>query len=52
MWGVWLADCNQKSFGLKGAADRLLGFSMPTFKDLTEGRNFEDIDPDEVVIGT
>lgn len=50
LFAVWLTDCNKKSFGLKAAADRLLGFSMPTYQNTTEGRNFEDIDPDDVVI--
>jgi DNA polymerase I-like protein with 3'-5' exonuclease and polymerase domains len=50
MFGVWLAGCNHKSFGLKPSADRLLGVTMPTYKAVTEGRNFEDVDPDEAVI--
>lgn len=50
LFGVWLADCNQKGFGLKGATERLLKRTLPTYKGVTDGRNFEDVDPDEAVI--
>jgi len=50
LWAVWLHDCNQKTFGLKAASQRILSLEQPTYKKLTEGRNFADLHPDEAVM--